>query len=171
MQPNGDRADDRATTKLRYTVAEAARGLGLSAEAVRSRLKRGTLGSVKENGTVYVLLDADKTGDRVRPNDGGIFDRTNDQTLLVENLREQVEHLKSVLVTRDEEIRRRDHIIAGLVERVPELPAATAPPGSRNGRETAANGSGGAAGQGDGGGPPEGTQRRSSWWRTWLGFE
>jgi DNA-binding Lrp family transcriptional regulator len=132
MQPNGDRADDRARTKRRHTVAEAARGLGLSAEAVRSRLKRGTLAGVKENGTVYVLLDADKTSDRVRPNGGGTFDRTSDQTLLVESLREQVEYLKSVLATRDEEIRRRDHIIAGLVERVPALES---PPGPRDGSE------------------------------------
>ena len=51
------------------TVPEAARALGISPEAVRNRLSRGTLNSEKENGTVYVLLPADRgqcTDDRSR---------------------------------------------------------------------------------------------------------
>ena len=50
--------------QTRVTVAQAAELLGLSAEAVRSRLQRGTLASTKENGTVYVLLNTDQA----RPN-------------------------------------------------------------------------------------------------------
>jgi hypothetical protein len=41
-------------------VAEAARLLNTSAEAIRSRVKRGTLESIKEGKTVYVLLDTDQ---------------------------------------------------------------------------------------------------------------
>jgi hypothetical protein len=45
-------------------VAEAAEVLGISAEAVRGRIRRGTLPVEREGGTVYVLLDlgvADRT--------------------------------------------------------------------------------------------------------------
>ena len=43
----------------RYTVTQAADMLGISTGAVRNRLSRGTLRSVKEGGTVYVLLSPD----------------------------------------------------------------------------------------------------------------
>src|SRR5215218_2128962 len=59
-------------TTDRVTVADAARLLGLSAEAVRLRIKRGTLASEKVEGSVYVILDADPT----RPS----ADRTTDRT-------------------------------------------------------------------------------------------
>jgi hypothetical protein len=57
--------DDRTATeqgpgRRRVTVAEASEILGITAEAVRTRIKRGKLDCVKEpsdsTGTVYVLL-------------------------------------------------------------------------------------------------------------------
>lgn len=51
---------ERKPTDERLTVAEAADRLGISEDAIRSRIKRGTLVSVRESGTVYVLLDADR---------------------------------------------------------------------------------------------------------------
>ena len=59
--------EDRAETGRRYTVAEAARLLDTTAEAIRSRIKRGTLQSVKEGATVYVLLSPDQTPPELRP--------------------------------------------------------------------------------------------------------
>jgi hypothetical protein len=47
--------------RRRYTVAEAAEALGITAEAARTRIRRGTLESVKEGGKVYVLLSPDQT--------------------------------------------------------------------------------------------------------------
>jgi hypothetical protein len=106
----------------RFTVAEAAEVLGITAEAVRTRIKRGKLESVKEppdrTGTVYVLLQVDQTGPNVDPTPQ-VQDQTSDQTRergeLVEALREQVAYLQGVIATRDreleqraEEIRRRD---------------------------------------------------------------
>ena len=106
----------------RVTVAEAAGLLGITAEAVRTRIKRGKLESVKEppdrTGTVYVLLQADQTGPNIDPTPQ-VQDQTSDQTQergeLVEALREQVASLQGVIATRDreleqraEEIRRRD---------------------------------------------------------------
>jgi chromosome segregation ATPase len=55
-------------------------------------------------------------------------DRTSSNLVLPEALREQVamlqaelEDWKGVVSTRDEELRRKDHIIAALTERIPEL--------------------------------------------------
>ena len=119
--------EDQSATKhgqdrRRVNVAEAAEILGITAEAVRTRIKRGRLDSIKEppdrTGTVYVLLEADQAGPNVDPTPQG-QDQTMDQTRqnerLVETLREQVAYLQGVIATRDreleqraEEIRRRD---------------------------------------------------------------
>ena len=103
-------------------MAEASEILGITAEAVRTRIKRGKLDSVKEppdrTGTVYVLLEADQSRPNVDPTLQG-QDQTYDQTRpdegLIEALREQVAYLQGVIATRDreleqraEEIRRRD---------------------------------------------------------------
>jgi hypothetical protein len=68
VQPNGKRTNDSTTAPPgnerptnRVTVADAGRLLGLSAEAVRMRIKRATLASEKVDGTVYVLLDSDQS--------------------------------------------------------------------------------------------------------------
>ena len=103
-------------------MAEASEILGITAEAVRTRIKRGKLDSVKEppdrTGTVYVLLEADQTGPNIDPTLQGqdqTFDQTRPDKALVEALREQVAYLQGVIATRDreleqraEEIRRRD---------------------------------------------------------------
>ena len=115
--------EDRSATKQsqdrrRVTVAEASAILGITAEAVRTRIKRGKLDSIKEppdrSGTVYVLLEADQTRPNIGPTVKG-QDQTVDQTGLVETLREQVAYLQGVIAVRDqelalraEEIRRRD---------------------------------------------------------------
>ena len=69
------RAGDRAPTGRRLTVQDAAAELGITVEAVRSRLKRGTLKREKgEDGTAYVLVEDRPGGDRTQP--GG--DRASD---------------------------------------------------------------------------------------------
>ena len=123
-------ADDRPLTEhgpniRRVPVAEAAEILGITAEAVRTRIKRGRLQSVKEppdrTGTVYVLLQGDQTGPNTDPSSQS-QDQTADQTErrdeLVAALREQVAYLQGVVATRDreleqrtEEIRRRDQAL------------------------------------------------------------
>jgi hypothetical protein len=51
-----------ANQTVRLTVPEAAEHLGITVEAVRGRIKRQTLRSVKdENGAVHVLLDASQS--------------------------------------------------------------------------------------------------------------
>src|SRR5215208_8544569 len=106
---------DRSETKprqdrRRLTVAEASEILGITAEAVRTRIKRGKLDSVKEppdrTGTVYVLLPADQTRQNIDPTSQG-QDQTTGQTELVETLREQVAYLQGVIAVRDQELALR----------------------------------------------------------------
>jgi len=143
----------------RVTVADAARLLGLSAEAVRMRIKRGTLASEKVEGSVYVLLDADQTRSNTAPPPEHTHEPTADQTNLVEALRSEVEFLREELQRREEvhveENRRRDSIIAALTQRIPELDA---PSESRDASETA---------RGEPHGTEEGSQEQEQR-RSWL---
>jgi hypothetical protein len=131
MQLNADRSqsyanqsNDRTASYQSVPVSEAARILGISPEAARARIQRGTLPKEKGSyGTVYVRLDADQMrsyGDR---SEDTTADESGDQTRFVASLEEQVSLLRAELVTRNEELRRKDHIIAALTERIPELPA------------------------------------------------
>jgi hypothetical protein len=56
-------------------VAEASEILGITVEAVRGRIKRRTLKSERTDKGVFVLLDADQTTDRPRPD----IDQTTDR--------------------------------------------------------------------------------------------
>jgi hypothetical protein len=126
---DGDSTGDRT---LRLPVPEAAGVMGISAEAVRQRIKRGTLPTEKDaGGTVFVLLSEDLVRDRSRPvddstrKDGDITDgstrQDGDSTALIESLQEQVEYLKETVAKRDEEIRRQDHLLAAALERIPAI--------------------------------------------------
>ncbi len=129
---------DADGTTVRMTVAQAARALGISAEAVRQRVRRGTLPTEKsEDGAVFVLLDASKGTERTRTDTDGTDDGTADKALLTAHLDhalDEIMFLRAELVTRNEELRRKDHIIAALTERIPELEA---PPEPRDAPERA----------------------------------
>jgi hypothetical protein len=103
----GDRRD-----RQRLTVPEAATVLGVTVDAVRGRIRRGTLDSERESGTVYVFLD-ETGGDRHRP--------IHDHSELVEELRDRVRAL-------EEANRENRRIIAGLTQRIPEIQTAQEPP-------------------------------------------
>lgn len=137
-QTSGDRENEHPTNHV--TVAEAARLLGASAEAVRMRVKRGSLESTKINGTVYVILDSELTRPNQDPTDGDngpvrssygdptaeqTDELTDDRIGLGESLRSEVEFLREELRSREEiraeENRRKDTIIAQLTQRIPEL--------------------------------------------------
>jgi hypothetical protein len=103
-------------------VNSAAEELGVSTDAVRKRISRGTLRSDRRDGTVRVWLDDGGTeAGREAQVDGGA---------LVEVLREQAEYLRGQLAEERESRRRADTIIAQLTQanaalaaRVPELEA------------------------------------------------
>src|SRR5215208_6082529 len=102
---------DPSGIEQRLTVKEAADALGISSEAVRTRIQRGTLRSIHERGRVWVVFDPDE----LQSNTG----RTADQTELVNELHARVAFLEGQLKIRTEENRRKDHLLAAALERIP----------------------------------------------------
>ena len=104
-------------------VGEAARDLGISTDAVRKRIARGSLRSDREDGHVRVWLDVGGTeAGREAQVDG---------EALVEVLQEHISDLRVQLEAEREARRRADTIIAQLTQanaalaaKVPELEAA-----------------------------------------------
>jgi hypothetical protein len=161
---------DTPNNTSRYTVPEAAQALGISPEAVRNRLSRGTLDSVKENGSVFVLLDADKvryadgtTTDRSQHTGGTTTDILEDPGALIASKDETIRVLLSQLEAERAASAEMRRIVAGLVQRVPELEPA---------REASSELTGASVSQSDSGSsdddvPPQEPERRS-WWRRLL---
>src|SRR5829696_3717235 len=133
----------------RVTLKEAADILGVSKEAVRKRVIRGTLRSEKApDGRVYVYLDA--VGDAPP---------THERDVLISQLTDEVAYLR-------EESRRKDEIIMQQAitmrqlsaaaeesrEDGPESPPSPGPPTPQDAQR----------------GPQEGTEPRS-WWQRMFG--
>ena len=106
-------------------MAQAADMLGITTGAVRNRLSRGkTLRSVKEGGTVYVLLPADMSRDAERDTADTPGDTPRpDHDAQADDLREQVRYLREQLRREQDAHAEARRIIAGLVQRIPELEA------------------------------------------------
>ena len=123
-------AGDKAETGRRLTVPEAAAELGTTSEGVRSRIKRGTLRTERESGRVWVILEGapPRTGaDQPRPGAAPTGGRVADRAELVDELRERVAFLERELETRTEENRRKDHLLAAALERIPAIEAPESP--------------------------------------------
>jgi hypothetical protein len=150
--------DDRTPSKRRTTVAEAAEILGISAEAVRGRIRRGTLPVEKEDGTVYVLLDHAlknrTTDDQSRTTDDQPDDRTD---LLIAELQDRVRSL-------EEANRENRRIIAALTSRIPAIEA---PSEASEAAEAAEEQQGRGQSHSATGEAQEGVQR--PWWRRMFG--
>jgi hypothetical protein len=91
-------ADRTPPVRQRVTVAEAARILETTADAIRSRIKRGTLESVKDGAHVFVLLSPDQMPPEQGPDAAQTTARTGDRDELlaakdetIAALREQLE--------------------------------------------------------------------------------
>ena len=183
-QPGTDQTPNQ-TTDQRLSVSEAAALLGLSEDAVRSRIKRGTLRKEKaKDGTVRVVLGTGQPADRpINDNDRPTTDQATNQTgtrseaqaELVDSLLDQVSYMREQLAEEREARRRADTIIAQLThanatlaQRVPELEAPTEQ------REEPREGHVTAPDKTDKGtAPPEQQEpsQRRSWWRAFFGLE
>ena len=134
MSTNGDTSATGSATRRglgqRYSIRDAARVLDLTEEAVRQRVKRGTLDSIKVGGSLFVLLDTDTSSDRLGSRERPVTDETsdtlsrspNDTSRLVENLEDEVANLRRQLDQANERDRENRRIIAALTTRIPELP-------------------------------------------------
>jgi hypothetical protein len=161
-----DRAGEPQANHKRLTVAQAAALLGISEGAVRSRVKRGTLPTMREGGTVFVLLGGSTSQANQPPNTG----IPGDQSELVNALQDQIRYLREQLdaerEARTEERRRHDTIVAQLTSRIPAIEAPQEE--SADAPESAAEEPERAEPRPDAGIPQEGVQRRS-WWRRVFG--
>ncbi len=160
-------SSDQARTNRRLTVAEAADQLGVTVDAIRGRIRRGTIPVERDDDRVYIVLtddqaDTDRDTDRVqsdRPTD------QPDQSELVRVLEEQLQ-------AEREARRRADTIIAQLAQANAEMSrtirALEAPETVTEEQETP---TGAAPPSGSGVVPPEPEQgaERRPWWRRWFG--
>jgi hypothetical protein len=128
----GTNGDSTGDGMKRFPVTEAAGILGISTEATRQRIKRGTLPTERdEEGNVFVLLKR-TTADSTRTDANCTDADTDVKERLIEFLRDQLREER-------EANRENRRIIAGLVQRVFELEPA---PEYRESRETAPEGEG-----------------------------
>jgi excisionase family DNA binding protein len=107
---------------IRVTVDEAAKLLGTSANALRKRIERGTIQSEKVDGVRYVILsDSDISQHASDVSDDMPHDSAAGMSSYITSLEDQVDYLRRQLEIWQEEARRKDHILAALTERIPEL--------------------------------------------------
>jgi hypothetical protein len=169
--PGGDQVGGQGSaqhTSRKLTVAQAADTLGVTVDAIRSRIKRETMEHVREEGRVYVILGAEQgetsagqANDQYSTQYEGIADHTppaaGHRDELVEELRDRVSAL-------EEANRENRRIIAALTSRIPEIET------PREARDAPDTPSDGEAGTGRPAGET-GEPRRPSWWRRFFGFE
>ena len=125
-----DRTGEPQANHERLTVAQAAAALGITEGAVRSRIKRGTLPTVKEGGTVYVLLGGGTSQANQSTNSGV----PGDQSALIGALRDQIEDLRRERDEWREQSRITDRLLSAAMERIP--PQLEAPPEARESPES-----------------------------------
>ena len=160
-----DRTGEPQANHERLTVAQAAAVLGISEGAVRSRIKRGTLPTMREGGTVFVLLGGSTSQANQSPNTSVPIG----QSELVNALQDQIRYLREQLdaerEARTEERRRHDTIVAQLTSRIPAIEAPQEE--STDAPESAAEEPERPKPRPDAPGAQEGARR--PWWRRVLG--
>jgi len=162
-----DASQDRPQDSLdMITVAEAAERLGVSQDAVRKRIARGTIRHDRgQDGRIFVYLDVFERASKTVQDEPSeeTFKTVQDggQDKYTRSLEDQIQFLR-------QELERKDTIIMSLTQRIPELEALPAP---RNALETVSGTTEGTDTPPGWGQAETGVQRRSSWWRRFFGFE
>ena len=140
----------------RLTVAAAAEALGVSQDAVRKRIARGTIPQDRDaSGRVYVYLSPSET---VCKTDQDAVRGDASKTVLgayIRSLEDQIAFLRG-------ELERKDAILMNLTDRIPQLEAPQEPPEPPETPSEPVRGTEA---------PPEqetGPERRS-WWRRIFG--
>src|SRR5215203_6765427 len=107
----------------RLTVAQAADRLGITQDAVRKRIARGTIRHDKDHeGRIFVYLDTFEKESKTNQDDGQdrepktVSDTGQDK--YTRSLEDQIGFLR-------QELERKDTIIMSLTQRIPELEATT----------------------------------------------
>jgi hypothetical protein len=143
MSEPGERSEQNAhplnASVEHLTFAAAAERLNVSRDAVRMRVRRGTLATLSVNGETFVLWPQPqaperthaRNAERTRPERRSPV-QSGDRVVAalegrITSLQDEVTYLRSVLDTEMEARRRADHLVAGLMERLPELTAGEHP--------------------------------------------
>ena len=146
-------------------MAEAADALGVTVDAIRSKVKRGTIAHERKGGRVYVLLGDDES----RPGHDQHTDQVTDQ-----GARESEDRTAELIATLREQLQaeRQAHaearrLLAAALERIPAIEAPQEA-SSREAAETAEEEPYRVESQSAAGSSQEGAQpRRRPWWRFW----
>ncbi|GEM_PF-6634084 len=85
----------------KISIKEAAKILGISEQAVRKRISRGTLDSVKENGHIYVLIEEQSKSKMEREDYELFFDFFIQE---LEKKERQIEELGKIIERKDQKI-------------------------------------------------------------------
>ena len=102
----------RAPSGNRVSVYEAAEVLGLTVDAIRKRIQRGTIPHERgDDGRVWVMLEASSS---VRDDEQGNYRTKSDK--LVAELREQNRYLREMFGEELDARRRADTIIAQVIQ-------------------------------------------------------
>src|ERR687890_1463880 len=117
MRQAADQPHDKPQASRRLSVQEAADVLGVTVDAVRGRVKRGTIASTKgEDGSVYILLKEGIGADQSNGESQPSYDRADDQSQLIERMAAEIEFLRG-------ELQRKDAILLSMTEGLKALEA------------------------------------------------
>jgi hypothetical protein len=159
--------DRPQTSRQRVAVAQAAEILGVTVEAIRGRIKRGTLDHERHSGRVYVLLDADQSTNRTRPDTDQPTDRLqSDSTALISAKDETIATLQEQLQAERQAHAEARRLLMAALERIP--PQLEAPQEARESPQSAREEPESAEPHPATGEAQEGVQRRS-WLRRMFG--
>jgi hypothetical protein len=165
MTLNERRVGGVRMTSRRLTVQEASEVLGTSVDAVRMRVRRGSIESEKDpDGRVHVWVNGDSTETKPRlDGEPGALISAKDETIRV--LSEQLESEREARRRADTIIAQLTQANATLAARVPELEAPQTPPEAP---ETATENPEGAEQPPSGTGETQSDEQRP-WWRRVFG--
>ena len=153
-----DRTGQPGPTNQRVTVPEAAELLGITAEAVRMRIKRGTLRSERQAGRVFVLLGQSQPAEQPS-------DRPDEPNALISQMQGRIDSLERQLEEAAERDRENRRIIVALTSRIPAIEASSETPEAAEATEEQ---QGRGEAHSDAPSAQEGAQQRP-WWRRILG--
>jgi hypothetical protein len=149
----------------RVSVYEAADLLGVTVDAIRKRIQRGTIPHERhEDGRVYVLVDEAPLQDKSSKPTSTVQDDVQDDSQVPYLTDELVTELRAQNEWLRREVERKDAILLRMAERLPELEAAAEP------REAPVST---LEGQSKGTAPAEQQEpsQRRVWWRAFFGLE
>jgi len=115
------------TSGNRVSVYQAAEVMGVTVDAIRKRISRGTIPHERgDDGRVWVILDTDQdAASKVQDTD----QPQSDVTALISAKDETIAALREQLEEANERDRENRRIIAALTSRIPAIEAPTEPPG------------------------------------------